>query len=91
MSKPIPLSYPFKNAAGVEVKELHVQRRLKRKDMTDAHRYSPNDSAAQEDFLLAVMTGVTVEEIAELDVADAAKVNQRFREMVGDTGGAAIA
>ncbi|MFD2645137.1 phage tail assembly protein [Pseudomonas japonica] len=77
----IPLKVPFTNAVGVRVESLPVKR-LKRKDLAAAHTYS-KDEVAQEDFLFAKMTGLTVEDLGELDIADSRVVSDVFREMAG--------
>ncbi|AXF13735.1 phage tail assembly protein [Paraburkholderia caledonica] len=64
----IPLKYPFRNAAGETIATLAL-RRGKRKDMKAAAKYS-DDAGEQEDFLFARLTGLTIEDIEELDLAD---------------------
>jgi len=78
----IPLKYPFTNAAGEHIESLPITR-LKRRDLKAADKYS-KDAGDQEDFLFAKMTGLTVEDIEALDVADSKAVTDAFREMVGD-------
>ncbi|OLS63741.1 phage tail assembly protein [Pseudomonas putida] len=78
----IPLKFPFNTAAGTRVESLPIKR-LKRKDLAAAHNFSPKDEAAQEDFLFAKMTGLTVEDLGELDIADSRVVTDVFREMAG--------
>ena len=77
----IPLKYPFKSAAGVQITSLSITR-LKRKDLSKAQSNS-KDEAVMEDFLMAKMTGLTVEDLLELDIADSKTVTEVFREMVG--------
>lgn len=78
----IPLKFPFTNALGARVESLPIKR-LKRKDLAAAHNFSPKDEAAQEDFLFAKMTGLAVEDLGELDIADSKVVTEVFREMAG--------
>lgn len=77
----IPLKFPFTSAAGVYIDSLPITR-LKRKDLTGAAHYS-KDEGAQEDFLFATMTGLTIEDLQALDIADSRVVSEVFREMVG--------
>ena len=78
----IPLKFPFTTGTGERITSLPVKR-LKRKDLAAAHTFSPKDEAAQEDFLFARMTGLTVEDLGELDIADSRVVTDVFREMAG--------
>lgn len=78
----IPLKFPFTTGTGELITSLPVKR-LKRKDLVAAHRYAPKDDGAQEDFLFAKMTGLTIEDLGELDVADSHVVTDVFREMAG--------
>lgn len=77
----IPLKFPFQSAAGVTITSLPITR-LKRKDLSRAQS-NAKDEAAMEDFLAAQMTGLTVEDLLELDIADSKTVTEVFREMVG--------
>ena len=77
----ITLKFPFKSAAGVQITSLPITR-LKRKDISAAQNHT-KDEAAMEDFLLAKMTGMTVEDLMELDIADSKKATEVFREMAG--------
>lgn len=77
----IPLKFPFKSAAGVQITSLPITR-LKRKDLSNAQSNS-KDEAAMEDHLVAKMTGMTVEDLMDLDIADSKTVSAVFREMVG--------
>lgn len=76
----IPLKFPFKSAAGVQINSLPITR-LKRKDLTHAQGNS-KDEAAMEDHLVAKMTGMTLEDLMELDIADSKTLSGVFREMV---------
>nr|WP_206770369.1 phage tail assembly protein [Pseudomonas mohnii] len=75
----IPLKFPFKSAEGVQITSLPLTR-LKRKDISAAQS-NTKDEAAMEDFLLARMTGMTVEDLMDLDIADSRTVTDVFREM----------
>lgn len=84
----IPLKFPFTSAAGVKISSLPITR-LKRKDISAAQTHT-KDEAAMEDFLLAKMTGVTIEDLMDLDIADSKTVVEVFREMAGGGDLAAI-
>lgn len=93
MSIVIPLKFPFKSATGSTIASLTL-RRGKRKDIAAAAKYS-DDPAEQEDFLMARLTDLTIEDIGELDIADSKRLTDSFRDMVdgvaaaGDASGAA--
>ncbi|WP_080430829.1 phage tail assembly protein [Burkholderia ubonensis] len=72
-----PLKFPFTNAAGVKIEAVEM-RRLKRRDVKAAVNYSTNE-VDQEDFLLARLSGLTVEDIEELDIADSRALIDFFR------------
>ncbi|AIS96117.1 MULTISPECIES: phage tail assembly protein [pseudomallei group] len=76
----IPLKFPVKLATGQTLTELNL-RRGKRKEMGLAAKYS-EDPGEQEDFLLAMLTNLTVEDIGELDLADSKRLMDSFRSMV---------
>ncbi|QNH77833.1 phage tail assembly protein [Pseudomonas protegens] len=84
----IPLKFPFTSAAGVKISSLPITR-LKRKDISAAQTHT-KDEAAMEDFLLAKMTGVTIEDLMDLDIADSKTVVEVFREMAGGGDIAAV-
>ncbi|QLG93387.1 phage tail assembly protein [Pseudomonas yamanorum] len=77
----IPLKFPFKSAAGVQISSLPITR-LKRKDLSNAQS-NAKDEAAMEDHLVAKMTGMTLEDLMDLDIADSKTLSGVFREMVG--------
>lgn len=85
----LTLKRPFTNAAGQRIESLTV-RRAKRIDMKAAAKYS-KDEGEQEDFLFAQITGMTLEDIEQLDLADSKVLQDFFRSMVDDRGGAAAA
>lgn len=76
----ITLKHPFTNAAGQRIEKLEL-RRAKRADMKAAAKYS-KDEAEQEDFLFAQITGLTLEDIDQLDLADSKVLQDTFRDMV---------
>jgi hypothetical protein len=78
----ITLKHPFTNAAGQRIETLTV-RRPKRGDMKAAAKYS-KDEGEQEDFLFARITGLVLEDIDLLDLADSAVLQDSFRAMVGE-------
>ena len=77
----IILKFPFKNAAGQMIDTLKIKR-LKRADMKAAQKHN-KDAVDQEDFLLAKMSGLTLEDIDQLDLSDSKQLLDSFREMVG--------
>lgn len=84
----IPLKFPFTSAAGVRVESLPITR-LKRKDIGAAQKYSKDDGD-QEDFLMAKMTGMVIEDLNDLDIADSATLSKVFRGMAEGADLAAI-
>lgn len=74
------LKHPFINAAGQRIEKLTI-RRGKRADMKAAAKFSKDD-ADQEDFLFARITGLTLEDIDQLDLADSKSLQDMFRNMV---------
>jgi hypothetical protein len=84
----IPLKFPFKNALGLQLTALPITR-LKRKDIAAAQAHS-TDEGVIEDMLLAKMTGMTLEDLAELDIADSRVVTEVFREMANGGDIAAV-
>lgn len=85
-----PLKFPFTNAAGQRIEAVSTKR-LKRSDLKAAHRHAPTDDIEQEDFLLARMTGLTLEDIDQLDVADSKALTDTFRDMVSGRDNSAAA
>ena len=77
----LTLKFPFQSASGEKISKLPIKR-LKRKDISAAQTHT-KDEAAMEDFLLAKMTGLTVEDLMDLDIADSKRVTEVFREMAG--------
>lgn len=84
----IPLKFPFKSGTGETISKLPIHR-LKRKDIAAAQSHSKDD-AAVEDHLAAKMTGLTLEDLGELDIADSRQVTEVFREMANGGDIAAV-
>ena len=80
MESVLPLKYPFTNAAGQRIETLTLKR-LKRGDLKAANKHSKDD-AEQEDFIFARMSGLTIEDIEQLDMADSKALQDMFRKMV---------
>ncbi|WP_256815409.1 MULTISPECIES: phage tail assembly protein [Pseudomonas] len=81
----IPLKFPFTTAAGVHLDKLPIHR-PKRKDIAAGQRQS-KDEAGLEDYLVAKMTGLTLEDLGDLDIADSQTVTAVFRELAGGGDG----
>lgn len=84
----IPLKFPFTGGAGNRIDKLPI-RRLKRKDISTAQQHAKGE-AELEDLLTAKMTGLTLEDLGELDIADSRTVTEVFREVVGGGDGSAV-
>lgn len=78
----IPLQYPITTAGGVLIEKITL-RRGKRADLRAAARFSDNE-ADQESFLFSRLTGLTMEDLDQIDIADNAELVRRFRDMVGN-------
>lgn len=76
--KTIKLDYPIQDGNGKTITELKV-RRAKAKDLRSAQ--NQKNEADQEFYLLSVLTGLVMEDIAELDIADYQKVQSTLKEM----------
>ena len=76
----LPLLYSLTTAAGEKLSSVPLKR-LKRKDIAAAQKHS-KDQAVIEDLLVAQMTGLTVEDLGELDIADSRRVTEVFQELV---------
>jgi len=82
---PLPeleLLHPVKLATGEVLKKVTIHT-LRRKDLTAAQRHG-KDETLMEELLLAKMTGLTVEDLGELHIADARRVAERFQAMLGE-------
>ncbi len=84
----IPLKFPFKSASGSRIERLPIHR-LKRKDIAAAQKHAANE-AELEDHLAAKMTGLTLEDLGELDIADSRTVTNVFREVVDGGDGSKV-
>lgn len=84
----IPLKFPFKSGTGETISQLPI-RRLKRKDLASAQSHSKDD-AVIEDHLLARMTGLALEDLGELDIADSKTLTEVFREVAGGGDGSVV-
>lgn len=75
----ITLDYPIKNGTGETITELKMRRAKAR----DIRRMSEkNTEAEQEFFMFSQLVGLVPEDIDELDMADYAKLQTAFKEMV---------
>jgi len=82
---PLPeleLLHPVKLATGETLEKVTIHT-LRRKDLTAAQRHG-KDETLMEELLLAKMTGLTVEDLGELHIADARRVAERFQAMLGE-------
>ncbi|WP_122300377.1 phage tail assembly protein [Pseudomonas syringae] len=77
------LKFPIKSATGAQLTSLPISR-LKRKDISAAQA-SSKDEYMMEDLLCAKMLGITLEDLAEFDIADSKSATEVLREM--STGG----
>ncbi len=75
------LQYPFTSPSGQRIEELQLTR-LKVKDMRAARRISDKPEDWDEP-LLAAMTGLVPEDLAEMDLADYQALQKRFQHMLG--------
>lgn len=73
------LKFPFKTGLGNLLTSVPV-RRLKRKDIAAAQRVTKTQDD-MEDFLIAKMFGITLEDLAEFDIADSKLATEVLREM----------
>ena len=74
----VALDFPIQDGEGKTITELKI-RRPKVKDLRAAQ--SQKTEADQELFLLSKLTGLVMEDIAELDIADYQKVQNVLKEM----------
>jgi len=77
----IDLKHPFTSATGVHVERIAL-RRARRADLRAASQYS-RDEFDQESFLFARLSGLTMEDLDNLDLEDNAQLVQRFRGLLG--------
>ncbi|HCL5251809.1 TPA: phage tail assembly protein [Salmonella enterica] len=81
MKDTFKLQYPFTAPSGQRIEELQLTR-LKVKDMRAARRISDKPEEWDEP-LLAAMTGLVPEDLAEMDLADYQALQKRFQHMLG--------
>ncbi len=74
----IELDYPITDGEGKEITKLEM-RRAKAKDLRKMQMQK--NEADQEVFLFANLTGLTLEDIDELDICDYQKVQNAFKGM----------
>ena len=74
------LQFPFTSAAGNTIDSLQL-RRLKVKDMRNARRISEKPEEWEEP-LMAAMTGLVPEDLAEMDLLDYQALQKRFQSML---------
>ncbi|MEZ1436976.1 phage tail assembly protein [Pseudomonas sp. SAR267] len=76
------LLFPIKTATGQSLSSMSITR-LKRRDLGNAQQHARGDEALIEDHLVSKMLGITLEDLAEFDIADSKRASELFREMVG--------
>lgn len=79
----ISLLRPLVLGTGETLHEL-IMRVPTRGDMRKAHRHS-KDQAESETFLFAHLTGLTLEDIDSLTLADSNQLAQTFRRLCGES------
>jgi len=77
----VALKYPFTSAAGVRIERICL-RRAKRADLRAANQFS-RDEVDQETFLFARLSGLTMEDLDNLDMEDNDEMVRRFRQQHG--------
>ncbi|EEG3121500.1 phage tail assembly protein [Salmonella enterica subsp. enterica] len=80
MNEKYTLQFPFTSAAGERIDVLPL-RRLKVKDMRTARRASDKPEEWDEP-LMAAMTGLVAEDLAEMDLLDYQALQKRFQAML---------
>ncbi|EBU9232338.1 phage tail assembly protein [Salmonella enterica subsp. enterica serovar Abony] len=80
MNEKYTLQFPFTSAAGERIDVLPL-RRLKVKDMRAARRASDKPEEWDEP-LMAAMTGLVAEDLAEMDLLDYQALQKRFQAML---------
>ncbi|MEO1766793.1 phage tail assembly protein [Thiobacter aerophilum] len=76
----VKLKHPVKLATGQLLEKITL-RRATRGDIKRAQK-AASDPVDQEDFLLAALTGLTIEDLDALDIADSRVLSDAFRAMV---------
>ncbi|KKI46739.1 mu-like prophage FluMu gp41 family protein [Obesumbacterium proteus] len=91
MQETFQLLYPFSSPSGQRIDVLQL-RRLQVKDIRAARRISskPED---WDETLIAAMTGLLPEDLAEMDLSDWQSLQTRFQQMLGvdETAGNTLA
>jgi len=77
----IVLKHPFTSASGVRIERLTL-RRAKRADLRASHQYS-KEELDRDTFMFARLTGLTMEDIDNLDLEDNDRLVRRFRDLHG--------
>lgn len=80
MTQKYTLQFPFTSAAGERIDALTL-RRLKVKDMRTARRTIDKPEEWDEP-LMAAMTGLVPEDLAEMDLLDYQALQKRFQSML---------
>lgn len=80
MTQKYTLQFPFTSAAGERIDALTL-RRLKVKDMRTVRRTSDKPEEWDEP-LMAAMTGLVPEDLAEMDLLDYQALQKRFQSML---------
>lgn len=80
MTQKYTLQFPFTSAAGERIDALTL-RRLKVKDMRTARQTSDKPEEWDEP-LMAAMTGLVPEDLAEMDLLDYQALQKRFQSML---------
>ncbi|WP_318367375.1 phage tail assembly protein [Enterobacter sp.] len=84
MNEKYSLQFPFTSVAGERINSLKL-RRLKVKDMRTARRASDKPEEWDEP-LMAAMTGLIPEDLAEMDLLDYQALQKRFQSMLSMGG-----
>ncbi|MBK5145936.1 phage tail assembly protein [Budviciaceae bacterium BWR-B9] len=79
----ITLLEPLTLGTGETLTKL-TMRVPRRKDMKEAQRHS-KDQVESETFLFALLTGLTMEDIDQLTLADSAEISKTFRRLCGES------
>ena len=80
MTEKYTLQFPFTSAGGEHINVVQL-RRLKVKDMRNARRTSDKPEEWDEP-LMAAMTGLVAEDLAEMDLLDYQALQKRFQSML---------
>lgn len=78
----LTLKHPITTGTGETLTELTL-RRPTRGDLKAADKFSKHE-AEQEDMLFSRMTGLAIEDLDLLDLADNKALGDAFRDMVGN-------